>query len=367
VNILHLSGANSWRGGEQQLLYLHDALKKQNVTQIVVCPLNSELYNRLKNRNKEQLIGYKKSSSLNLSFALRLKKICIQHKVDIIHVHDAHAHTRAFLSAWIFGNKTPVIVSRRVDFPIGKSWFSKLKYNHKSIRQIICVSEAIKVIMAADIKNKQVLTVVHDGIDADRFPFKSKTHKLRPLLKLSEDAIVIGNTSAIAPHKDYFTFADTASVILKTLPQAYFVIIGSGPLEQEIKDYIKQKGLVENITLMGFRNDVPELLPDFDIFLMTSKTEGLGTSILDAYACNVPVVATIAGGIIEIVEAGITGLLAEVGHAEQLAQQVIFILNDDALRKEIIKNASEKVKSFTVEQMSDKTMVIYKKMNSPVE
>ena len=214
--------------------------------------------------------------------------------------------------------------------------------------------------MSKDIKNKDILSVVHDGIDVNRFPFKIKTNKLRPLLNLNEDAVVIGNTSAIAPHKDYFTFVDTASVILKTLPQAHFVIIGNGPLENEIKNYIKQKELTGNITLTGFRSDIHELLPDFDVFLMTSKTEGLGTSILDAFACNVPVVATRAGGIPEIIETNITGLFAEVGSSGQLAQQVILLLSDINLRRKIIDSASNTLNNFTQKQMADNTYNVYK-------
>ena len=360
MTVLHLSGAITWRGGEQQLLYLYEELKLQNIEQFVVCPLGSELYKRLKKTNIDNIIGYKKNSSINLFFASTLKKICKKYKVDIIHVHDAHAHTAAFLSAMIFGNKTPLIVSRRVDFPIGKSWFSKLKYNHSSIKAIICVSEAIKKIMAVDIKNKNILKVVHSGIDLNRFPHKEKTGKLRQLLKLNEDTVIVGNTSAIAPHKDYFTFVNTAAIILNSMPEIHFIIIGNGPLENEIKDYIKQKGLTKNITLTGFRNDIPVLLPDFDVFLITSKTEGLGTSILDAFACNVPVVATNAGGIGEMIEDGITGLLGEVGNAAQLAEKVVLLMQDESLKRKVKEGATAKLNSFTKEQTARKTLEVYK-------
>lgn len=364
MKILHVSGAMSWRGGEQQLLYLCEELKLHHVEQLVVCPVGSELYNRLQKTDIEHVITYKKNSGISLFFASALKKIGKKHKVDLMHVHDAHAHTTAFLSAWLLGNKTPIIVSRRVDFPIGKSWFSKLKYNYRSISSIICVSEAIKKIMSVDIKNKNILSVVHSGIDLNRFPFKEKTGKLRPLLNLNEATVIVGNTSAIAPHKDYFTFVDTAAIILIFMPQIHFVIIGNGPLEDKIKDYINQKGLTKNITLTGFRNDVPELLPDFDIFLITSKTEGLGTSVLDAFACNVPVVATNAGGIGEMVENGKTGLLANVGNATQLAENVTMLLKDELLRRKIKEGAAAKLRSFTKEETAKKTLEIYKKILS---
>jgi len=359
MKILHLSGALTWRGGEQQLLYLYEELKWQNVEQFVVCPYGSELFNRLKKTDNEHVIGYKKSSGINLFFASALKKICKKNNIDIIHAHDAHAHTAAFLSARFFGNKTPLIVSRRVDFAIGKSLFSRLKYNHSSIKAIICVSEAIKEIMARDIKNKNILKVVHSGIDINRFPNKEKTGKLKQLLNLNDNTLIVGNTSAIAPHKDYFTFVNTVAIIKNTMPDVHFVIIGSGPLENEIRDYIKQKDLTANITLTGFRNDVPELLPDFDVFLITSKTEGLGTSILDAFACHVPVVATNAGGISELVKDNVSGLLAEIGNASQLAEKVLSLLNDEALKRKVIEGATSKLNVFTKAQTAKRTLEVY--------
>ncbi len=362
MKVLHLSGAISWRGGEQQLFYLQEAVQLTDIEQFIVCPYNSELYNRLLNTPNLNLIGFRKTISINLYLAYKLKKICTKKNIDIIHAHDSHAHTYAFISAWLFGNKTPIIVHRRVAFAIGKSLFSKLKYNHKSIHKIICISKAIREIMLKYISNADILKVVHSGIDLNRFPHKSKTYKLRKLLNLSEDTFLIGNTSAIDTHKDYVTFVDTAIIILKSFPLTHFVIIGSGKLENQIIDYIKQKEITKNISLIGFRNDVPDLLPDFDIFLMTTIKEGLGTSILDAFACNVPVVSTNAGGIVEIIEHGKSGMLADIGNSEQLAQHAVQLISDVSLKQTIIKGASEKLKSFTKEKMANKIIDIYKSM-----
>lgn len=358
--VLHLSSAISWRGGEQQLSYLHQTLQSADFEQFVLSPYNSVLYKRLLNAKKSNLIGYKKNPFTTLFLAFIIARLCKRKNIGLIHVHDSHAHSYAFISAWIFGNKTPLVVHRRVDFPVGKSWLSKLKYNHKSVRTIICVSEAIKKIMSKDIINEGVLKVVYSGIDLNRFLYKNKTKKLNQLLKLSEDVIIIGNTSALAPHKDYFTFVDTAEIILKSIPRAHFVIIGNGPLENEVKDYFKQKELLDRVSFTGFRNDIHELLPDFDVFLMTSTTEGLGTSIIDAFACNVPVVSTKAGGIPELIEHEKSGLLAPIGNAEQLAHNVVRLLNDELLRQNIIAGAAEKLNSFTKDQMAKGIVAVYK-------
>jgi len=357
MKILHLSSALTWRGGEQQLNYLCEELQKDNIAQLVACPHNSELFERLKG-SQIKTYPYKKLSGLNILFALNLKKLCKKEGVSIIHVHDSHAHTAAYLAA-LMGNKVPLVVSRRVDFVVGNSILSKNKYKHKSISRIICVSDAIKNIMIETTGHSDKICTVHSGIDTLRFPFTQKTGRLYNLLNIDSTSLLIGNTSALADHKDYFTFIDVAHEVLKTLPHARFIIIGEGLLKEEIKGYINKLGLQKQISMIGFRGDIPELLPDFDVFLITSKTEGLGTSILDAFACRVPVVATNAGGIPEIVKHNETGLLAPVRDIKLLTENVVKVLSDSALTELLVNNASKALKSFTKEVMAQKTMQIY--------
>ncbi|MDD3877554.1 MAG: glycosyltransferase [Bacteroidales bacterium] len=359
MKVLHLSSALTWRGGEQQISYLYQELQKKNIEQMVSCPVNSELFLRLKKQNVGNLFPYKKVSGMNINFALQLKRICKEFQPSIIHVHDSHAHTAAFISS-LLGNKTPIVLSRRVDFQVGKNFFSRLKYNHKNIVKIICVSDAIKKIMEEVISAKSKLITIHSGIDLGRFPHNSKTGRLYSLLGLKENTFIIGNTSAIASHKDYFTFTDTAALILEALPDVRFVIIGDGPLTTELKSYIESKNLGDKIFMLGFREDVPKLLPDFDVFFMSSKTEGLGTSILDAFACNVAVVSTNVGGIPELIEHQKTGLLSSVGDIHSLAKHIVSLHNNQLLKASIINNARQVLTNFSKELMAEKTLQVYK-------
>lgn len=360
MKVLHISGATTWRGGEQQLMYLWEELEAKGITQQVFCPKGSALSKRLQQRKADGVLTYRRGMALNPLTAYRLYKVCQRFKPDVMHVHDAHAHTTAYLSAVLWGNTSPLVVSRRVDFPIGSGLLSKRKYNHKNIKAIVCVSEAIKQVMLPDIINKDKLVVVHSGIDTDRFPYNAPTGKLKEKIGIAEGLRIIGNTSALAPHKDYFIFVDTARLILKERNDVHFVIIGTGPLENEIKEYIASEGLSRNFTLMGFRNDVPELLPDFDIFLITSKTEGLGTSVLDAFACHVPVVATNAGGIGEMVVHEQTGLLADVQDAHRLAQHCINLLNNTEMQAKLTEAAALKLSMFTKARTAEKTLNVYR-------
>jgi glycosyltransferase involved in cell wall biosynthesis len=116
------------------------------------------------------------------------------------------------------------------------------------------------------------------------------------------------------------------------------------------------------VTFAGFRPDLQVLLPELDLFLFTSKEEGLGSSILDAYNCGVPVVATRAGGIPEIVEDGVTGLLAPIRDPAALAASVRRVLGDPALRARLVAGGARRAAELSVEAMTEATVAIYREV-----
>jgi L-malate glycosyltransferase len=142
------------------------------------------------------------------------------------------------------------------------------------------------------------------------------------------------------------------------------VIIGSGSQGDALQQYCKRNGVESHITFTGFRKDVIDILPQLSIFLMTSKEEGLGTSILDAFASKVPVVATDAGGIPEMVSHLKTGMLGEVGNSKMLADHISQIIHNDNLRTTLTDGANEKVKEFSKQIMANKTYQVYQELLS---
>lgn len=361
MTIIHISTKQSWRGGEQQIAYLVSELKALGVEQVVMCPTQSKLSSFCEKNSIQQSL-FNKTSGINFSAALRLKKLCNANEKPIVHAHDSHAHTIAFLSSGLFNNTTPQVISRRVDFPVHSNFFSRKKYNCPNIHRILCVSNKIREVIHPALINNSVLRVVYSGIDLDRFANCMDKRILRNYFRIPDDYAIVGNVAALAPHKDYFTFVDTAERVLKVNPKVTFLIIGQGDEKQKIAEYIFEKGLQKSILFTGFRTDIPDILPELDVFLITSETEGLGTSILDAHACGVPVVATRAGGIPEIVTDQKTGLLADVKDPDMLAANVLKLLNDKKLGQKLAENAKKEIRNFTRQETARKTMVEYKEI-----
>lgn len=359
MKILHVSTPTSWRGGEQQAAYLAIALKAYGIDQIVLCPDQSVLSTRMKAADIPVEI-FSSRGILNYNLARHIAKLCKNKNIDIIHCHDSHAHSAAVISVSIFNTTTPIIVSRRVDFPVSVNLMSRWKYNHPSVKRILCVSEMIKTINAPAIKDPSKLTVVYSGIDLSRYNIPIHPRKLITELHLSPSTRLVGNISALADHKDYPTFLRTAAAICKEYGDIHFIIAGIGPEEEKIKSIILEQNLGDKVHLLGFREDVVEVIQSLDVFLMTSITEGLGTIVLDAFAAGIPVVSTRAGGIPEMVVNGVTGLLADPGDVLALKNATLRILNDPALRKQLTDNALSRVQDFSFQATAEKTLDVYR-------
>jgi hypothetical protein len=167
--IAHLSTASSWRGGEQQLAYLAVELRKLGTDQLVICATGSPdggvLHPRTACAPHAQIAHGLRSLGRERAGAGSSEA----ERIALVHAHDSHGQHRAVLANALFGMGRPLVVSRRVDFPISGGLSARFKYSHPSVRRILCVSEAIRVITAKGLKDPSVLRVVHSGIDPGRF------------------------------------------------------------------------------------------------------------------------------------------------------------------------------------------------------
>lgn len=356
--VLHVSTAMSWRGGEQQLTYLAAELRMHGLRQYVLCAQGSAVEEWCI-ANNIPYFSARKRSSFDVFFAKRIAQICRSNDIRIVHTHDSHAHSFAVYAAALFGNKARVVVSRRVDFPVSRNPLSRFKYNHSSVARILCVSDTIRRITEPAVKDSSLLVTVHSGVDLSRFEGKTSRGILHREFSLPAGCKLVLNVSALAPHKDFTTFVEVAAVLCARDSAYRFIIIGEGEEREVITELIKQKGLEEKVLLAGFRNDIPDVLPDGGLMLMTSETEGLGTTILDAFACRVPVVATAAGGIPEIVIHEKTGLLSDVKDVPGLARNVERVFQDPDLRRRLIDGASQHLTHFSKASTAAATLLQY--------
>jgi len=357
MRVLHLSTAKTWRGGEQQLAYLLIELRRMDVQQQVVCVKNSAMFHFCQAEGFKTVVASKKSS-LDLRYSWAIAAAARDFKPEIIHSHDSHAHSFALYSKLFRRFQINLIASRRVDFPVGQSMSAKWKYRNPEVKKILCVSDAIRDIMQRSVDSERLATV-YSGIDPERFGF-APDGRLRQLANLSQDIKLVGNVAALAPHKDYPTFLKTAKQVLSERNDVHFFLIGEGGLRSELEGLCRELQIEGHVTFCGFRDDIEYLLPELDVFLITSETEGLGTSILDAFAAGGAVGATAAGGIPELVLPEKTRLLCTVKDVACLSKAVHRILDEINLAKRLIAGAEQHVQKFYKSETAKRTLDVYK-------
>ncbi|MBV6646614.1 MAG: glycosyltransferase family 4 protein [Cyclobacteriaceae bacterium] len=359
MKILHLSTAESWRGGEQQLAYLVDELIGNQIDTEIACKTGSEMHRFCeKHCIPHRALPFR--SAYDLKTIIKIKRLCLENNFDILHMHTSKGHTLGVL-AGLFGLEIPMVLSRRVDFAIKNNVFSKYKYNYSQIRRILSVSQAVTDIISPDLRRPEVATTIHSGVDLKKFSL-AKSDFLKKKFQIGEDKKLIGNTSALAEHKDYFTFIDTAELLLKSRKDLVFFIMGEGSLRLPIETYIREKHIEDHVILTGFVENIAEALRSLDYFLFTSKTEGLGTSILDAMACGIPVIASRAGGIPEMIEHEKNGILVNPGDIDGFVDGLSRVICSPELAKKISGNASKRVAHFQKGIMAQKTIKVYREL-----
>lgn len=365
INILHLSSAKKWRGGENQLanLLLGFNTNGEKIESTVLCQSKTPLAQFCK-KHEIQVETFEKKGVLSISYAKKIADNCSAKNIHLVHIHDSHSHTAYLIARLVFGCSVDAVLHRRVNFS-NKGQLSKWKYNHPSIKKIIVVSKTIGETLSKNLskRNQERITLIYDSLNLQKIGETQKA-SLRKELNLKKDTLLVGNISALSPEKDYATFLNVAERLLvqHEYDNLHFIIIGDGKLKKELEYKVKASSILEPyVHFLGFQANAVSYLKDFSIFLMTSKEEGLGTSVLESFACEVPVVSTNAGGLKEIVIEKETGLVCDVADVSQLTLSVEEIIQNNPLRKMLVENARSFVENkFNQQAMVNDTVTCYK-------
>jgi L-malate glycosyltransferase len=361
---LHVDTARTWRGGQNQVLLTVNGLRSIGQRAALVAHPDGELRRRA--AEGLDLIPIAPRTEVDLSAAWRFARVVKRLTPDVIHAHDPHGVAMASLALSLgagsahAGRAPALVASRRVDFHLRGNSFSRWKY--RQVDCFIAASEAIRQMLVGDGVRAEQTVTVHEGIDVDHVRAAPPVN-VHEAFFLPHGAPVVGNIAALVPHKGQRYLIDAAHLVVQRVPDARFVILGEGDLREHLQKQVHEHHLEKHVLLPGFRTDVLGCLKAFDLFVMSSVTEGLGTSLLDAMAASRPIVATTAGGIPEIVEDGVNGLLVPPRDQRALADAIVRALEDADLRRRMGEAGFARVNErFTVERMVAETAGAYERV-----
>ena len=358
--VLHIDTEFGWRGGQQQVAYLVEGLRRQGYETAVVCQPGSDL-ERYCRDHAWACHPVRTHGELDVLAGYRVARFCRKEKFDVIHLHAAHALA---LGVWakLFGAPGKMVASRRVDFHIKKNWLSRFKYDNPFLDRIICISDQIRSVLQSDGIPAHKLQTIHSGVDVHRFDGVSPPDDFRKQLGISGDHILVGTMAAMADHKDYPNLLHAAELVRQRSANISFCAVGSGPEEAKIHKLAEDLKLGDRFIFTGFRKDVGEFLKSYDIFVHASFLEGLGTSILDAQSVGLPVIATRTGGIPEIVDHGKNGILVPPRDSRSLADAICELADNAAKRMDLGEAGRSSVENFSIEKTVANNIEMYKKL-----
>ncbi|MGE0711943.1 MAG: glycosyltransferase family 4 protein [Planctomycetota bacterium] len=367
LRVLHLNTEPTWRGGEQQLLYLMDGLAARGVEQELVAQPGAPMAERARAKG-HAVTELRMRGEVDLPAALALRRRALAGEFSVLHAHTSHAHTLGAVAAALIGGarKPKLVVARRVDFSIYRRSFfglNGLKYRH-GVDQYVTVSEAIRQVLIADGIPPERIETVHSGIELARIAeAPDRRAELRAELEVPEGHALVGNVAHMADHKGQRYLLDAAPQVLAAAPRTTFVIVGDGELRADLLAHADALGIAGAVRFPGFRKDVPSLLKAMDVFVMPSHMEGLGTSVLDALAAGCPVVGTEAGGMPEILIDGETGLVCPVRDPAAIARALLRLLGDPALARRLAEAGAARVAArFSTDAMVEGTLRVYRRL-----
>jgi glycosyltransferase involved in cell wall biosynthesis len=347
--VIHLASGREWRGGQNQVLLLARALAaRQDIEQIVVTGQRTLLEARLREAGVPvRTVRWKAGVSL-AALAGTLAEVV--RGPSLLHAHDAHAVTIAGVAGLLTGS--PYLATRRVDFHLRRPalW--------RRAARIIAISEAVKRVLVSDGVAADRIVRVHSGIDLEAVR-RTRSGSIRKELGLPPDAPLAVAVGALVEHKDHTTLVAAAAALRDRKPTLHWAIAGEGPLRGALESQIAAQSLGDRVHLLGQLAEPLRLIAAAEVFVMSSKEEGLGTSVLDAMALDVPIAATAAGGIPEMLDPG-AGLLTPPGDGTALAASVAQILDDADLRAELIRHAQNRVEHFSATAMAEGVLSVYR-------
>jgi glycosyltransferase involved in cell wall biosynthesis len=350
LKILHIDPERNWGGGEAQVLGLLTYLAERGHGIDLLTHPRGRLF------EKAQTLGIRTLplvvwNDLDLRPVPALRRLIHRERYDIVHLHTKRAHA---LSLWLpRGAGSPkYVVTRRMDYPERAGWYTHHLYCRR-VDGVIAVSSPILSSLAEAGVMRERIRVIHSGVDAEKFKPSPAATRAR------HDPPVIGSMAVLEERKGHRVLLEAARLLKAQGHRAKYFLAGEGSLRKELQTLAQRLGLADDVRFFGFVSDPASFLSEIDIFALPSLYEGLGVAALEAMAAGKPVVVSRVGGLAEIVRDSDNGLLVTPGNSTELAGALAKLLNDPSLACQLVVNAAERVKSFTMTQMAQKNEAYY--------
>lgn len=355
IRLLELRSTYKWGGGPDKTILLSAERHTKSRVSVVVAYIRDA-------RDHEFVIGQKardrgltfyelvEHGKLDLRVLQAIRDIVIRHDINLIHGHDYKSDLFAWLVRLSMWRRRIALVSTAhawVILGLRGALYRRLDlFLMKRFDRLIAVSHATKAEMVAGGVPVEKIRMIHNGIDTEAWSPRRRTSAFREELGLAGAFPVIGYVGRINSEKDLETWLHAASIVARKYPQSRFVIVGDGRdgvTGAGLQRLTSELGIGEQVLFPGYRSELQSVYSAFDIFMLSSRREGLPNSLLEAMAMGLPVVTTDVAGAKELVANGQTGFVLPQGDASGLGRALLALVEDSQLHQRMGEEGRKRV------------------------
>ncbi len=353
------------------MLLLAKFLDKEKFTPLFACSKYPALDKWCEKFEKEgiKVIRMNVKHKHDIRHYFQLKKIIKTEQIDILHAHVWNPASCRFA---LKIKKIPILTTEHDPFKLGtvKNLFKKSTL--KNIKKIVTVSENNKKILEALYPlHKEKIQIIHNGIDTSwwksqllRLADEDYSEIKRSVFHANKDTLIICTIAELHERKGHKYLIEAIEKLIKNFPNIKLVLIGEGPERKNLETLIEKLELKRNIILIGRQKEIPKLLKSSDIFCLPSRREAFGLVNAEAMITGLPVVASEAGGIPEIVKNEVTGYLVEKENSDALAEALKKLIISPEKRAQMGQAGKKRVlEEFDAKVMAQKYEDLYDKIS----
>jgi glycosyltransferase involved in cell wall biosynthesis len=370
INILYVITKLELGGAQKQLLSLVAQLPKEKYNVFLITAKNGILFpdaSSIEGLKIKRSIFLERPVNLFKDFLALLEIYCFikKNSIKIVHTHSSKAGILGRWAARLAKVKIIIHTVHGWSFNDYQSslcrrffiWLESFTATFTDRLIVVSYSDRRKG-LDNGIGREDKYILIRYGIDFAEF--EPANDGIRKELRISSEDLVVGMVACLKPQKSPQDFIKLAFLIKDALPNVKFVLTGDGVLRGHIEELIKRFNLENNVILTGWRRDIPCMLSAMDVFVLTSLWEGLPVSVLEAMAARKPVVITNTGGDSEVISEGQNGFLASPRDIKSMAERLLVLLKDEALRKTMGQKAKDSLGAdFLLRKMIKRNLDLY--------
>jgi glycosyltransferase involved in cell wall biosynthesis len=354
ISSLHIDTRPDWRGGQQQVLLTLRGLRARGHGVELLALGGGALEQRA--RAEGFRVRQIPPRSVRPGGARLLRKILSTQRVDIVHAHDPHGLT----VAWLAGahKRAALVAQRRIANPLAGGRIALARY--RAARRILAVSQFVAESVVSSGIEAEKIAVVYDGVEIPAGVSPRERKESRAKFGVAANEILLGCVGYLLPEKGQEILVRAMPSILREFPDCRLIFAGDGPCRRDLESSAKKLGIASAIIFAGFIERISDVYRALDLFLFPSLAEPLGSSLLTAMSHDLPAIAVAGGGVPEIISHGRNGLLVPAPDPAAFAAATLRLLRSPEEAVHLGQAARATIaEKFTADRLVEATLEQY--------